>query len=190
MSAGLAHLERLYAAGDDPWQFRTSPYEAAKFAATVAALPRPRYGHALELGCGNGELARRVVTRCAAYTGIDAVETPLIAARVAVPTGTFLQALLPCRLPAGPYDLIVLSEFLYFLSRTGIGEIAGQIDRRWPDADVLVVSWLGSSGHNLDGEAALGAFSGASGRNRISAVAADPRHRIDVFAPVTGSAVG
>ena len=183
MSAGLAHLRGLYAAGDDPWRFRTSPYEAAKFEATAAALPRPRYGHALELGCGNGELARRLAPRCEAYTGIDAVETPLAAARRAVPAATFLRALLPCRLPAGPYDLIVLSEFLYFLSAAEIGEIAGQLDRRWPDADVLVVSWLGPSGHDLDGQAALEAFEGASGRTRASAAAADPRHRIDLFEP-------
>ena len=95
-------LEGIYAAGDDPWSFRTSAYEQSKFRATCAALPRRSYRSVLELGCGNGELARHIAPRCAAYTGVDAVQTALDAARRALPEGRFHRLFLPALLPAIP----------------------------------------------------------------------------------------
>lgn len=155
---GRDHLQALYANGDDPWGFRTSAYEQNKFQATADALLRPSYGSALEVGCGNGELARHIAPRCARYTGVDAVGIALDAARLAVPSGQFLQAFLPCELPDGPYDLILLSEVLYFLSHDGLLSLGHQITRRWPAAEVIAVTWLGPSGNPLEGEAALAAF--------------------------------
>ena len=72
--ADLEDLQRLYAGSVDPWNFRESAYEQAKFAATRDALARPRYAACLELGCGNGELARHVAPLCDRYVGVDAVE--------------------------------------------------------------------------------------------------------------------
>jgi len=95
----LDHLGTLYADGDDPWGFRSSPYEQAKFRATRAALARPGFGSALELGCGNGELARHIAPICARYTGVDAVDKALQAARRAVPGGRFEQLFLPAPRP-------------------------------------------------------------------------------------------
>jgi SAM-dependent methyltransferase len=173
------HLEGLYADGDDPWSFRTSAYEQAKFRATCAALPRPHYRSALELGCGNGELARHIAPRCDAYTGVDAVPTALEAARRAVPQARFHQLYLPADLPAGPHDLLILSEVLYFLDAPGLAALAGQIGRRWPGADLLCVTWLGPSGNALEGEEALTLFRDAL-RRPLRKVAATGHYRIDV----------
>ncbi len=174
-----SHLQRIYAAGDDPWAFRTSAYEQRKFRATRDALPRARYGAALEVGCGNGELARWIAPRCGAYTGVDAVPKALEAARRAVPSGRFHQLFLPAELPAGPYDLLLLSEVLYFLDPSGLSALAGQLDRRWPAADVLCVTWRGPSGNALEGEEALTLFTRAS-RRRFRMVAGTAAYRIDV----------
>ena len=38
-----AYFEAKYARSPDPWDFAGSPYEAAKYAATLVALPRARY---------------------------------------------------------------------------------------------------------------------------------------------------
>ena len=177
-----AALEAIYADGDDPWNFRSSPYEAAKFAATANALPRARYRSALELGCGNGELARRLAPRCARYTGLDAVGTALEAARRAVPDGRFVQGFLPCPLPPGDHDLIVLSEVLYFLDAWGIDWLAEEIDRLWPAADVVIVTWRGPSGNALEGEAALALFLAAADASRRAATARlEDRYRIEVL---------
>lgn len=188
MAVPRTHLEKLYSATDDPWDFRSSPYEAARFEATLAALPRAGYVHALEIGCGNGELARRLAARCDAYSGLDAVDTALVAARQAVPTGTFTQGFLPCELPKGAYDLIVLSEILYFLDKAGLKDLASQLDCRWPDADILAVNWLGLSGNEIEGDAALAHFAAATMRDRLSYRPSDPRHRIDLFPPVSRDA--
>ena len=183
MSVAQGHLDALYAEGDDPWGFRSSPYEREKFAATVAALPRPRYASALELGCGNGELARRVAPRCDAYLGLDAVATALEAAREAVPGGRFVRGYLPCDLPGGEHDLVVLSEILYFLDADGIASTTRQIDRRWPGADVVCVTWRGPSGNPLEGEAAL-ALALACTDRRASVARLEARYRIDVLDPL------
>jgi SAM-dependent methyltransferase len=172
-------LEGIYAAGDDPWSFRTSAYEQSKFRATCAALPRHRYRSVLELGCGNGELARHIAPRCAAYTGVDAVQTALDAARRALPEGRFHRLFLPAPLPEGEHDLLLLSEVLYFLDPPGLAALAQQIDRRWPEADLVCVTWLGPSGNALEGEEALDIFRSWS-RRALHRVAASDRYRIDV----------
>lgn len=175
-------LRGLYATTDDPWDFRTSSYEAAKYAATVAALPRPRYAHALELGCGNGELALRIAPRCARYTGLDAVDVALAAARRALPRGRFIEGFLPCDLPDGFYDLIVLSEIVYFLDPPGIAALAAQIDARWPDADVIAVTWRGPSGNALEGDEACDLFIASTTRLHDPVPRSHPEFRIDRFA--------
>ena len=168
MHTSPERLEALYREGDDPWRFRSSPYEHARLAAVARALPRARYASALEIGCGNGELARRIAPRCEAYLGVDAVETALEAARRAVPAARFERLFLPDALPAGPdgapHDLILLSEVLYFLDEDGIADLARQIDGRWPKADVICCTWLGPSGNALEGPDALDRFRQASTR--------------------------
>lgn len=161
---GADHLESLYAATDDPWGFRSSAYEQAKFAATRAALIRPRYRSGLEIGCGNGELARHLAPLCTSYHGVDAVERALAAARCTVPEGRFHRVHLPGRLPGGAHDLIVLSEILYFLDPAGIAALAGQIGHRWHGAELVCVTWLGPTGHALQGEEAYDLFRLASSR--------------------------
>ena len=52
-SVAPAYFGRLFRTESDPWGFDTSPYEAAKYDATLAALPRPRYRRAVEVGCAN-----------------------------------------------------------------------------------------------------------------------------------------
>ncbi|EAR50269.1 methyltransferase, putative [Oceanicola granulosus HTCC2516] len=172
------HLARLYSATDDPWKFATSPYEQARFDAVAAALARPRYGSVLEVGCGNGALARRIAPRAGAYTGVDAVERALASARVAVPEGRFHRQMLPAELPDGDYDLILMSEILYFLDRPGLADLAEQIDRRWGGAELVCVNWLGDSGNPLQGPEALAAFDAALTRP-LACLRPGPDFRID-----------
>jgi SAM-dependent methyltransferase len=189
MAVDPEHLLALYVETDDPWNFRTSAYEAAKFDATLAALPGRHFRHVLELGCGNGELGRRLAARADAYTGLDAVPRALAAGREAVPGGRFVQAFLPCPLPephGPPYDLIVLSEILYFLDGDGLRALAGFIDRDAPHAQVLAVTWTGPSGNTLQGPEAVAAFSGATGRPSVR-VRETERFRIDRYAHLAGA---
>ena len=65
----------------------------------------------------------------------------------------FIVAELPEGWPDVPADLIVLSEFLYFLSKTEIAELARLIVRSWiPGGDCIVVSFLERISTGLQGE--------------------------------------
>ncbi|PVA11362.1 methyltransferase [Pelagivirga sediminicola] len=179
MGVGRDHLNALYAGTSDPWDFAHSDYEQAKFAATRAALSRPRYTSAFELGCGNGQLARHLVKICDRYTGMDAVAIAIEAARKAVPEAHFICDFYPCPLPTGDFDLLILSEILYFLDHDTLTKLASEISTAWPHADVLCVSWLGETDHDLQGEEALETFARALATHYFDCIAQTDGYRID-----------
>ncbi len=158
MNSTLNHLNRLYAHTDDPWNFDHSPYEQAKFIATRNALMRAQYACALEIGCGNGALAAHIAPLCAHYTGIDAVERAVHAARGKVPTAQFDVGCYPCPLPDKDYDLVILSEILYFLTPGAIAQLARVIAERAPRAEVICTTYLGDTEQALQGAEALTLF--------------------------------
>lgn len=173
------HLQALYAETSDPWDFENSDYEQAKFAATRGALFRRRYASAFELGCGNGQLARHLVKICGRYTGMDAVAVAVAAARQAVPDAQFLHDFYPCPLPKDDFDLLILSEILYFLDHDSLRKLASDIAAFWPLAEVLCVSWLGETDHDLQGEEALKTFTAALTTHEFNCTARTDRYRID-----------
>ena len=180
MSATLDHLHRLYAHTDDPWNFNDSAYEQGKFIATRDALTRSTYRSALELGCGNGALAQHLVPRCARYTGLDAVERAVTAARSRMLGATFLQACYPCRLPDDSYDLVVLSEVLYFLSAADIGQLARDLTKAASGAEVICTTFMGDTGQALQGADALALFRTAMKSHLdLETVVDAGRYRID-----------
>ena len=75
------YFDNRYAEDPDPWQFATSEYEAAKYAATLEALPKPHYASALEIGCSIGVFTKALAARCDALIGVDTAEKALEQAR-------------------------------------------------------------------------------------------------------------
>lgn len=188
MGVGLEHLHGLYAGGDDPWAFRTSTYERQKFAQTCTALSRTRYQSAFEFGCGNGQLAHHLVDMCARYTGMDAVDTALEAARRAVPAASFTQGYYPCPLPDDNFDLLIFSEILYFLDEDSLGTFAATVADKWPNAELICVSYLGPSGNNLQGGEAFEIFAHAlRDTHAFDLVWQTAGYRIDCGLPRGGS---
>lgn len=141
------YFDALYAADPDPWRFETSAYEDAKYAATLAALPRPRYARALEVGCSIGVLTARLASRCDRLTGTDVAAAAL--ARAAercrgLPGVAFAHGAFPDDAPPGPFDLIVFSELLYYFSAARLEAVAARARAlAAPGADLLLVHWLG-----------------------------------------------
>lgn len=187
MGVGRDHLHALYTKTSDPWNFKHSDYEQAKFAATRRALSRPRYTSAFELGCGNGQLARHLATICDNYTGMDAVGIAIEAARQAVPDARFIHDFYPCPLPMGDFDLLILSEILYFLDHDSLRKLAADIAASWPQAEVLCVTWLGETDHDLQGEEALAIFRAGLAAHDFYCLAQTDGYRIDRGLP-TGTA--
>jgi SAM-dependent methyltransferase len=77
MSLQPGYFDKLYAENPDPWRMETSAYEEAKYIATLAALPRARYTHAIEIGCSVGVLTARLAERCDELLGIDVAQAAL-----------------------------------------------------------------------------------------------------------------
>jgi 2-polyprenyl-3-methyl-5-hydroxy-6-metoxy-1,4-benzoquinol methylase len=180
-SRDVAHFERIYANGDDPWNFRTSPYERAKYAATMAALPARRFRTALEVGCSIGELTRLLAGRCDAVHGLDIAAAPLeIAQRSCddLPQVRFSQLTVPAQWPPGLYDLIMLSEVLYFLAPDDVHALAARVCQALPPNGVVVlVNWLGASDDPATGDEAAERFIAAAS----PALRVDLRQRFEEF---------
>ncbi|MBC8083474.1 MAG: methyltransferase domain-containing protein [Hymenobacter sp.] len=140
------YFDGIYRAHPDPWGFETSPYEQAKYADTVAALPRPRYESAFEVGCSLGVLTELLAARCGHLLAIDVAAAPLERARqrcAHLPQVEFQHLLLPAEFPAGRvFDLIVLSEVGYYWAAPDLARVAGQLlTALRPGGQLLLVHW-------------------------------------------------
>lgn len=176
----------MYASAVDPWGFTTSAYERDKYAATLAALPRARYRSVFEPACSIGVLTRALAGRCDSLLASDLVGTALDAARARCadhPWVTFRQGAVPAQWPAGRFDLILLSEFLYFLDQDDLATLVGKVaEAIEPGGDLVLVHWLGPTDYPLSGDEAAGAFiSGAAGFASVIGGARQPEYRIDVL---------
>lgn len=123
-----AHFEQLYEADPDPYGLRTRWYEERKRALVLASLPRRRFRHCYEPGCGNGELTAQLATRCDAVLAADFSGPVLRTARARtalLPQVRVAQHVLPNQWSlAERFDLIVLSELLYFLPLDAVRTVA------------------------------------------------------------------
>jgi predicted TPR repeat methyltransferase len=110
-------FDEMYAETHDPWGFETREYEAKKYEATLAALPRDRYSRAFEIGCSVGVLTEQLAERCASLLAVDVVESPLTHARRRcqhLPQVTFEKMRVPDEFPDDMFDLVMLSEVGYY----------------------------------------------------------------------------
>ncbi|CAN5789655.1 hypothetical protein BH23PSE1_BH23PSE1_16130 [soil metagenome] len=173
-------LDALYARDPDPWNFRTSRAEHAKYDHTLACLPRARYRHALEIGCSIGVLGQRLAARADRYLGIDASARALaLTAAGAAANMRFARMMVPASLPRGAFDLIIVSEVLYFLGPQDVVRLAGHLGGA-PEADIVSVNTLQPTSRELSGAAAAALFAAALGRPATRREAA-PLYLIEVF---------
>lgn len=135
---GGAAFEAAYRESDDPWA-SASPryrYQGLKYDRLVALLPRKRFAHALDLGCGLGLLSQKLTQRAEHVLGIDIAPAAIENARhrgaafdnLAFEAGDILN--LSSSLD-GKFDLVVVADVLYYLSpldeaalRAVVGRIA------------------------------------------------------------------
>ena len=161
------HFARLYRSNPDPWGFKTSEYEQTKYRQTLAALGDRHFAAGLEVGCSIGILTRMLAPHCGSLLGIDIVDAPLSAARAncaAHPHVNFQRMQVPAEWPAGQFDLIVLSEVLYFLTPADIDRCAAQVRASLlPNPTIILVNWLGQTDDPTHGDDAADRFIAANG---------------------------
>ncbi|HYH76051.1 MAG TPA: bifunctional PIG-L family deacetylase/class I SAM-dependent methyltransferase [Arthrobacter sp.] len=157
---GSADAERIFnevhSASEDPWKYTTSWYEHRKRALTLAALPQEHYRSGLEVGCSIGTLTAELAGRCANVLAVDASSAALEqAARwlAPFPGVTTRQLTLPESWPEGTYDLVVVSEVGYYLTRAEYLLLDRIRESMAPGGTLLLCHWRHPvSGWELDGE--------------------------------------
>jgi SAM-dependent methyltransferase len=185
------YFDALYDRDPDPWGFASSPYEAEKYERTLATLPRQRYARGLEVGCSIGVLSGALADRCDHLLGIDVAEAAVAKARdrnCERPNLRIERLAFPddiaADVPPEGFDLIILSEVLYYLDAAAL-RCAAQAT--WaiaaPDADVLMVHWLGPTpDYPLTGDAAAETFIAAmQPEARLMKQLRQPHYRIDLM---------
>ena len=163
------HFASLYADDGDPWHARASRYEVEKRADNGDQLQGRSYERGLDIGCGEGHLAAALVDAGIVrhMTGLDR-DTGIVA-RANARHGenaalSFVTGALPDGLPDSAFDLVVISEVLYFLDEQSLAALVRQLGHRLhPGADLLVVSYLGETGTPLSGRAAHDLFAALFG---------------------------
>jgi SAM-dependent methyltransferase len=111
------YFEDLYAQSPDPWGFETSPYERKKYERTLDVLQGRRYRRALEVGCSIGVFTTMLAPLCDEVRAVDVSEKAVAAARnrlAGFPHARVERRRLPEQTPEGLFDLIVVSEVLYY----------------------------------------------------------------------------
>jgi predicted O-methyltransferase YrrM len=141
----VEHFEAQYRADPDPWGYRASAYEQAKYAATLAACGPGPFHSALELGGSIGVFSARLARRCRRLTTIDYSPTAVRRARAALAGQRQARAMLgaiPDDLPEGRFDLVVASEILYYLDAAALRQTLTELQPRMTMGGRLVcVHW-------------------------------------------------
>ena len=149
------YFDALYRADPDPWKFAASPYERDKYTLTLDAMPNPRCRSALEVGCSIGVLTRSLASRCDTLVAIDAAQTPLVEARrrcADLPRVRFEHMFVPEQWPDGAFELILLSEVIYYLNRNDVARLASRVTCSLSrGGSVILVHWTGLTNYPLSG---------------------------------------
>lgn len=141
-----SYFDDLYQSDPDPWKFATSQYEADKYAATIAALPKPRYRSAFEIGGSIGVLTQKLAQQCDSLLSIDVsklAQDQAIKRCQALPQVRFEIMNFPHQHPDQTFDLILVSEVGYYWCREDL-EIAQRLilELLEPGGHLLLVHWL------------------------------------------------
>lgn len=184
-----AYFDMVYGANADPWGFETSDYEATKYDATLAALPRRRYRSGFEIGCSFGVLTQRLATRCNRLLAVDVVPEVLERARKRCrdqPQVRFALMETPRELPEAMFDLIVLSEVGYYWSVEVRTQARSALaERLLPYGHLILVHWTPwVHDYPQTGDQVHDAFmedSGPSGPLRHLTHRREETYRLDLF---------
>lgn len=128
------YFDALYHDNSDPWHYQTRWYEKRKRDMCLAVLPKSQYTDAIELGCGNGVFSELLASRCQALVSIDGHHQAVQLAKQRLAKSAHvrvIQGVIPSVLPNNDsgFDLIVISEILYYLSSNDIDTVIAWIQQ-------------------------------------------------------------
>ncbi|OEU87331.1 SAM-dependent methyltransferase [Streptomyces abyssalis] len=145
MNTPSAYFEQLYSDSADPWSLDGQWYVQRKYDHTLAALPRRHYRTAFEPGCSVGLLTAALAERCGTLLATDrvAAAAELTAARTRhLPNVRVRQLAIPDEWPEGRFELIVLSELLYYFDDRTLREVLRRTaEALEPGGALVTVHW-------------------------------------------------
>ena len=145
MTVSASYFDGMYARSRDPWGFTSRWYEARKYAITMAMLPRAHYRDAFEPGCSIGVLSDLLAPRCQRLLCCDIAPAAVKAAaeRTAAHRNVQVhQRAIPQDWPDGQFDLIVLSEILYYFAGSDLCQVLDlTVAALRPGATLVAVHW-------------------------------------------------
>ncbi len=145
MSVATTYFDQLFVDNDDPWAFRQRWYERRKRALTLALLTKARYASIFEPGCANGELSAELAPRAERLLCCDAAEAAVTLAQSRLQGfahAQVRQSRLPDQWPHGTFDLIVLSEWCYYLDADDLSVVIDKVrSSLTSDGQVLACHW-------------------------------------------------
>jgi cyclopropane fatty-acyl-phospholipid synthase-like methyltransferase len=180
-----ADFEARYRADPDPWGYLESGYERRKHAATLAACGPGPFACALELGGSIGVFSAMLAPRCERLMTIDLAPTAVWNARTRLasyPQARAILGAIPKDLPERPFDLVVASEILYYLSDDDLDATLALLERTMVDGALPVaVHWRPSGPERpRNAEQSHAALAGQPWLSQVRSAGTDD-YRLDVF---------
>ncbi len=149
----------------------------------MAALPDRQFARGLEIGCAIGVSTADLASRCDALLAVDISRAALSRAQERLssrPHVTFQRAQIPDEWPDGRFDLIVVSEVLYFLSAEEVARAAERaFEALVSDGVCLLVNWTEDNTLPVDGNEAVATFQQSAPLTSVFTQTAD-HYRIDI----------
>ena len=146
-SLPASYFDAIYQAEPDPWKFATSEYEAQKYAATIAALPKT----SLPLCVRNRRLDRCTHRKNSPQSAITLLSIDVaklaqdqaIARCQQLPHVSFELMSFPHQYPQTKFDLILVSEVAYYWCPADLQTAQQRIlELLEPGGNLLLVHWL------------------------------------------------
>ena len=135
-------FDELWKRGD-PWELETSDFERKKYARLIAMLDQSKYARILEIGCGAGAFTRLLAPMAQRLIALDVSCRAVAAARAA--QGSFKEVEFRVAnvmdydpKAEGPWDLIVMSETVYYL-----GWLYSFFDVTWLASELFAATRVG-----------------------------------------------
>jgi len=135
------------------------PYEQAKYDDTLAALEGRRFRRVLEVGCSIGVLTARLAPLADELVAVDVSDTALDRARTrcaALGNVRFERRRMPGDAVAGTFDLILLSEVIYYWDSADLAAAAAYLRAcARPRGLLLLVHFTGETDYPKSGDDAV-----------------------------------
>jgi SAM-dependent methyltransferase len=144
-----AYFEARYTVAD-PWHLATSTYERERARATLEVLEGRRYPCAIDVGCGEGLFASRLLDRCDRIVAVDFSSLAVRRARrrfAAEPRVEVRHLDIRTAPLDRSFDLVLCAEVFYYLSRAERETVGARLVR-WvaPGGDLCLIH--GASAHD------------------------------------------